>query len=146
MFSNVWTKYARPLARPVDTRGHFTTSVFCAVVETFVNSLWPNNAILRHGLGSTLAQVMAWCLTAPSHYLNQCWLVIRKIQLHSCDGNFTSDTSVMNDYINMKITHLKCHQNPPGSNKLIEYLHYATVPRKKKEYYRDSPYPPKTYQ
>ena len=23
--------------------------------------------------GSTLAQVMAWCLTAPSHYLNQCW-------------------------------------------------------------------------
>ena len=25
-------------------------------------------------LGSTLAQVMACCLTAPSHYLNQCWL------------------------------------------------------------------------
>ena len=23
---------------------------------------------------STLLQVMAWCLTAPSHYLNQCWL------------------------------------------------------------------------
>ena len=22
---------------------------------------------------STLAQVMAWCLTAPSHYLSQCW-------------------------------------------------------------------------
>ena len=22
---------------------------------------------------STLVQVMAWCLTAPSHYLNQCW-------------------------------------------------------------------------
>ena len=22
---------------------------------------------------STLAQVMAWCLTAPSHYLGQCW-------------------------------------------------------------------------
>ena len=25
--------------------------------------------------GSTLAQVMACCLTAPNHYLNQCWLV-----------------------------------------------------------------------
>ena len=25
-------------------------------------------------LGSTLVQEMAWCLTAPSHYLNQCWL------------------------------------------------------------------------
>ena len=22
---------------------------------------------------STLVQVMAWCLTAPSHYLSQCW-------------------------------------------------------------------------
>ena len=25
---------------------------------------------------STLVQVMAWCLVAPSHYLNQCWLLI----------------------------------------------------------------------
>ena len=30
--------------------------------------------LLTYGLsGSTLAQVMAWCLMAPSHYLNQCW-------------------------------------------------------------------------
>ena len=27
-----------------------------------------------HRPGSTLAQVMACCLTAPRHYLNQCWL------------------------------------------------------------------------
>ena len=40
------------------------------------NSLWPNDAIWRHGSGSTLAKVMACCLTAPSHYLNQCWLII----------------------------------------------------------------------
>ena len=26
-----------------------------------------------HGLGSTLAQVMAWCRQATSHYLNQFW-------------------------------------------------------------------------
>ena len=25
---------------------------------------------------ATLAQVIDWCLTAPSHYLNQCWLNI----------------------------------------------------------------------
>ena len=25
---------------------------------------------------SALAQVMAWCLTAPCHYLDQCWLII----------------------------------------------------------------------
>ena len=36
------------------------------------NSLKPSDAIWRHKSGSTLAQVMACCLTAPSHYLNQC--------------------------------------------------------------------------
>ena len=43
------------------------------------NSLWPSDAICWHRTGSTLAQVMACCLTAPSHYLNHCWLIIRAI-------------------------------------------------------------------
>ena len=30
----------------------------------------------HHGTWSTLVQVMTSCLTAPSHYLNQCWLSI----------------------------------------------------------------------
>ena len=53
-----------------------------------VNSLGPSDAIWRHRSGSTLAQVMACCLTAPSHYLNQCWLIISKVLWHSFDGNF----------------------------------------------------------
>ena len=48
-----------------------------------VNSLWPGDSIWRHGTRSTVAQVMACCLTAPSHYLNQCWLIISKVQWHS---------------------------------------------------------------
>ena len=36
-----------------------------------LNPLWPIDIIWRHGSRSTLAQVMACCLTAPSHYLNQ---------------------------------------------------------------------------
>ena len=60
-----------------------------------LNSLRPSDCIWRHRPGSTLAQVMACCLTAPSHYLNQCWLIISKVQLHSSDGNFTRDTSVI---------------------------------------------------
>ena len=60
------------------------------------NSLWSNDAIWRHRSVSTLAQVMACCLTAPSHYLNQCWLIISKIQLHSSDGNFIRDTPAIN--------------------------------------------------
>ena len=51
-----------------------------------VNSLWPSDAIKQQGTESTLAQVMAYCLTAPSHYLNQCWLVISKVLWHSSDG------------------------------------------------------------
>ena len=47
-----------------------------------VNSLWPNGAIWQHKALSTLAQVMAWCLASPSHYLNQCWLINRTVQWH----------------------------------------------------------------
>ena len=39
------------------------------------NSLRPSNAIWRHRTRPILAQGMACCLTAPSHYLNQCWLL-----------------------------------------------------------------------
>ena len=61
------------------------------------NSLWPSDTTLwRHKSGSTLAQVMACCLTAPSHYLNQCWLIISKVQWHSSEGNFTTETSAIN--------------------------------------------------
>ena len=44
-----------------------------------INSLWPSDVIWQQKSGSTLAQVMASCLTAPSHYLNQCWLIISKV-------------------------------------------------------------------
>ena len=56
-----------------------------------IDSLRPSDTIWRHRSGSTLAQVMACCLKAPSHYLNQCWLIISK------NHNFTRDTSVIND-------------------------------------------------
>ena len=51
--------------------------------QSSINSLWPNDAIWRQRSGSTLAQVMACCLTAPSHYLNQCWFTrVRSIGIH----------------------------------------------------------------
>ena len=55
-----------------------------------INSLMPSDAIWRQRTGSTLAQVMACCLTAPSHYLNQCWLIISKVLWLSCERNFAS--------------------------------------------------------
>ena len=60
-----------------------------------VDSLWPSDALWQHRSGSTLAQVMACCLMAPSHYLNQCWLIISEVQWHSFEGNFRRDTSAI---------------------------------------------------
>ena len=37
---------------------------------------------------TTLAQVMACCLTAPSHYLNQCWLITRGVLWHTSESSF----------------------------------------------------------
>ena len=44
----------------------------------------------RHRSGSTLVQVLACCLTAPSHYLNQCWLIISEVLWHAPQRNFTA--------------------------------------------------------
>ena len=52
-------------------------------------------AIWRQGFSSTLVQVMACCLTAPSHYLNQCWLIINKVLWCSSEGNFTWDITAI---------------------------------------------------
>ena len=71
---------------------HFTG---CVIAGIKINSLWPSDTIWQHKSGWTLAQVMACCLTAPSHYLNQSWLIISKVQWHSSESNFTRDTSVI---------------------------------------------------
>ena len=64
-----------------------------------VNSLWPSDTIWRQRSGSTLAQVMACCLMAPSHYLNQCWLINSPVtfilgQFHKRFLNYQSLKSV----------------------------------------------------
>ena len=61
-------------------------------IKEHFTSLWPSDSIWRHKSGSTLAQVMASCLMAPSHYLNQCSLIIDKVLWGSCEDNFTRDT------------------------------------------------------
>ena len=86
----------------------------------FTNSLGPSDAIWRQRSGSTLAQVMACCLKAPSHtwinvdlssvrskdihieeiswemsqpsshYLNQYQLIIKEVLWHSPESNSTA--------------------------------------------------------
>ena len=77
----------------------FNSIQFCLLflsadaLATAVNLLGPSDAIWWQKSGSTLAQVMACCLTAPSHYLNQCWLIISEAKWHSNKGDSTSDPS-----------------------------------------------------
>ena len=62
------------------------------------NSLGPSDAIWRQRSGSTLAEVMACCLTAPSHYLNQCWFIISTVEWHSSKAKFTRDKLAINHW------------------------------------------------
>ena len=55
-----------------------------------VNSLRPSYNIGEHRSGSTLA----FCLMAPSHYLNQYWISISKIMWHSPESNFAVSAQV----------------------------------------------------
>ena len=55
----------------------------CVTRSQWVNSLGPSDAIWRWRSWSKLVQVMACCLAAPSHYLNQCWLITSKVLWHS---------------------------------------------------------------
>ena len=61
------------------------TILQCFNVKEQINLLMPSDAIWRWRSWSTLVQVMACCLTVPSHYLNQCWLTISKVLWHSSD-------------------------------------------------------------
>ena len=85
------------------------------------NSLWPSDIIWWQGSRSTLAQVMACCLTVPSYYQNQCWLIISK-------DNFTRDTSTINHWNCLKIKYLKCYSNFPGANESMQQtLHFSWI-------------------
>ena len=63
-------------------------------------------------------------MTAPSHCLKQCWLVMlitSKVQWYSFEGNFSSDTLTSNK-IHLKITYLNFISNVPGANELKEAM------------------------
>ena len=80
------------------------------MISIKVNSLWPSDTIWWHRSGSTLAQVLACCLTAPSHYLNQCWLIISKASWHS--SVLSQDVKISVSKTRWKIAFLKSTRSP----------------------------------
>ena len=74
---------------------HHLQLIFRNVSSNDISTLWTSDATWRLRSESTVLLVMACCLTTPSHYLNQFWLIISKAQLHSYKENCTWDTSVI---------------------------------------------------
>ena len=77
VFNTEWDSNGGQWFSPFYFKRYKTTdwTLFCHAF----NSWWPSDAIWQQGFRSTVVQVMACCLTAPSHYQNQCWLFIRKV-------------------------------------------------------------------
>ena len=58
---------------------------------------------------------MAWCHQAPSHYQNQCWLILNAVVWHSPDNSFTGGAQYINSSnVSLKIRHLKLLWYLPG--------------------------------
>ena len=87
-----------------------------------MNSLWPSDTIWWHRSRPTLVHVMACCLTAPSHYLNQCWVIISQVWWHSLRVISQEMLQISITDITLKMTNLNLEQHPPGANELTCYV------------------------
>ena len=96
--------------------------------SVFVNSLRPSDAIWRWRSWSTLVQVMAYCLTAPCHYLNQCWIIIREVPWHSSGCIIMEDLKKPINKTRLKIAILKWHSGLPGANEFSVFSRILNVP------------------
>ena len=76
---------------------------------------------------STLVQLVACCLAAASHYLNQCWLIISGVLWHSPESNFTGSAHKHTTIMCSEITLLKFHAHLSMANAL-NYLKQSSVP------------------
>ena len=92
---------------------------------------------------------MTWCLTAPSHYLNQCWLLNSEIPWYSHESPFTANaqsTRLCNEFENctLKNRHVSQGQwfNDSRIYRFINFsqLTYRGTKRYHHWYWRSSPW------
>ena len=91
-----------------------------------VNSLWPRDGIWRHRSLSTLVQVIACCLTVPSHHLNQCWLRISEVLWHSyecCRGTICDSLHFVTT---TQFVTTECHNLWPQSATICDPARFVT--------------------
>ena len=99
--------------------------------QQWLSSLWFCDAIWLHGSKSTWVQVMACCLTASSHYLNQCWPITDRVLWNSFVSSFMDVLRISIFKMSLKIALLKSlvHPSDRGQwvNGLMPDLHQAIV-------------------
>ena len=84
-----------------------------------------HDAMRLHRPGSTLAQIMAWCLRASSHYLNQCWQIISQVLWYSSEYNFPHEMlKISINNISFKITNWRLQPHHREDNELKIGQHY----------------------
>ena len=88
---------------------------YCVLTHCGLVTPYGNINLSQHWLGSSSCY-----LTAPSHYLNQSWLIISEVQRQSPEGDLTKDTSAINHQNYLENHFLKCHSNISGANELME--------------------------
>ena len=87
----------------------FRVSTHCGLVTPYVSD---------KDLGQHLAQVIACCLAAPSHHLDQYWIVIRKLQGNCLRPVSQAIPQPRNTKVSLKCTHSTFLSNLPGTNEL----------------------------
>ena len=96
----------------------FCLGINVLVLYMYFNSLGPSDAIWQQRSESPLAQVMACCLMAPSHYLNQyCLSSVKSGDIHLRASQQEIPQPLITEII-WKIKYLKCHSNFPEANEL----------------------------
>ena len=81
-----------------------------------VRPLWPSDTTCRHRFGSTLAQEMVCCLTAPSHYVDLSSKVFCGIHFRAVSQEVLRNL-IRNTY--SKVTLLELLPHLTGPNELI---------------------------
>ena len=95
---------------------HMETNYTNQLNLTYWNKVMPNG--IRSW--STMVQVMACCLMAPSHYLSQYWPTINMIIWHSFQANVYLNTKIsIPSYLKFTYLKLQVKSHLPGDNKSI---------------------------
>ena len=88
------------------------------LIYIWLNSLWPSDAIWQHRSASTLAHIMACCLTAPSQYRKQFWLIINGV------------CSIYLEVISQEVLKISIHRTSLNIT-LLNHCHISQGPLKK---------------